>query len=415
MAFRGGVENPPMRSMRNHGAGKLAFAPTAALALVVALSLGAPPLGAQGAPSRSCDGCEGWERRELERQLERARREVERAEEVLAEQVNALREAQDSSGERQEAYARALGALRRVRERYDALVREMMMSEIMRTRAESDRAMRQFGDQLRVAAARQQPAGWLGVTFSGQYTLEQHAQGKEIMRWSDYPLIVSVEPNSPAKRAGIVAGDRLLVLNGHDVVEGTEPFTKLLRPGVRLPLRVKRGSSTKDLTVVVGRRPESDWSYWRSDATPPAVAIAPLAPTPKTPRPSSTKVSVAPPVVSMAPLAPLPSISIDSSGFRIELWNFDMGTVAGAQVRRVGDLKGYFGVQDGLLVLDVVPGTPAARAGLRGGDVILRADRRAITTPLAFSHAIDRADGRKLSLDIVRMKRHRTVVLRWDD
>jgi S1-C subfamily serine protease len=80
----------------------------------------------------------------------------------------------------------------------------------------------------------------------------------------------------------------------------------------------------------------------------------------------------------------------------------------------VGELKDYFGVDDGLLVLRVVPGTPAERAGLRGGDVILRVDGRDVTTPGALSRAIERSENRTLKLDVVRKRQKRVMVLKWE-
>jgi len=47
--------------------------------------------------------------------------------------------------------------------------------------------------------------------------------------------------------------------------------------------------------------------------------------------------------------------------------------VAGAEVVAVGsELGAYFGVSDGLLIVGVAPGTPAAIAGMRPGDVVTR-------------------------------------------
>jgi S1-C subfamily serine protease len=97
------------------------------------------------------------------------------------------------------------------------------------------------------------------------------------------------------------------------------------------------------------------------------------------------------------------------------LTGFSGGVIAGAQVQRVKELADYFDVDDGLLILHIVPGTPAARAGLRPGDVIRRAGNRRITTPNSLQRALAAADSRDLKLDIVRKGKPQSVELSWDE
>lgn len=103
------------------------------------------------------------------------------------------------------------------------------------------------------------------------------------------------------------------------------------------------------------------------------------------------------------------------SGGPMMLTGFSGGVIAGAQVQRVKELADYFDVDDGLLVLHVLPGTPADRAGLRPGDVIRRAGDRAITTPASLQRALAASDSREMKLDIVRKGKSRSVQLKWDD
>jgi membrane-associated protease RseP (regulator of RpoE activity) len=72
------------------------------------------------------------------------------------------------------------------------------------------------------------------------------------------------------------------------------------------------------------------------------------------------------------------------------LWG--MRAVAGAELAPLNpDLASYFGTTDGVLVIDAASGTPAARAGLRGGDVIVQVNGAAVRTIVDLRRAIDRA------------------------
>jgi serine protease Do len=80
--------------------------------------------------------------------------------------------------------------------------------------------------------------------------------------------------------------------------------------------------------------------------------------------------------------------------------------VAGAEFAEVNpDLGRYFGVSSGLLVTRVASGTPAARAGLEPGDVVVRAGGEALVDVEDLRSAVDRFHGRTLQLRVVRQKK----------
>ncbi len=56
----------------------------------------------------------------------------------------------------------------------------------------------------------------------------------------------------------------------------------------------------------------------------------------------------------------------------------------------------------GVLVLEVLAGTPAARAGLRAFDLIVAVDGRAVASPSAFSRALGAAAGRAVTVRVLR-------------
>jgi S1-C subfamily serine protease len=68
----------------------------------------------------------------------------------------------------------------------------------------------------------------------------------------------------------------------------------------------------------------------------------------------------------------------------------------------------------GVLVVRVLPGTPSANAGLRGGDVIVRAAGQQVLTPAALHRAVQRfAEERALPLRVDRAGHEKDVTLRW--
>ncbi|HUH93349.1 MAG TPA: DegQ family serine endoprotease [Casimicrobiaceae bacterium] len=67
-------------------------------------------------------------------------------------------------------------------------------------------------------------------------------------------LVSSVEPDSPASKAGVEPGDVIVKFDGQDVVRSTDLPVRVaaLKPGTHARLEVWRNGATKDLTVTVG-------------------------------------------------------------------------------------------------------------------------------------------------------------------
>jgi membrane-associated protease RseP (regulator of RpoE activity) len=65
----------------------------------------------------------------------------------------------------------------------------------------------------------------------------------------------------------------------------------------------------------------------------------------------------------------------------------------------------YFGAKDGVLVTTVEPDSPAAKAGLKAGDVITAVGDTAVTTPSELTRAIRRAEGEQVSITYYRDKK----------
>ncbi len=87
--------------------------------------------------------------------------------------------------------------------------------------------------------------------------------------------------------------------------------------------------------------------------------------------------------------------------------------IAGAEVTDMSsELAQYFDVDQGVLILDVGPGTPADLSGLRSGDVIVRAGRRPVVGIEDARYAVTSASD-SLQLTVIRRGEPMTLNMRW--
>jgi serine protease Do len=89
---------------------------------------------------------------------------------------------------------------------------------------------------------------------------------------------------------------------------------------------------------------------------------------------------------------------------------FWRSSMLGVEAEGLGEtqLASYFGVKDGVLVRSVFKGSAAEKAGLKAGDVLLKVDKDAVTTPREVTSAI-RNSGKsgKKTFPIVLMRDHK--------
>jgi S1-C subfamily serine protease len=273
------------------------------------------------------------------------------------------------------------------------------------------------------------PTGWLGVSFSSRDP-ERGRDGIEYYRFDDYPLIETVEPGSPAEQAGIEAGDVLVEIAGQDVRNQRIAFSTILKPGARLPLRMRRGVRLLSSTVVVGRRPEqlSGSCPWLDQRIAGALMETPLQFSfnyvrpgrvdgrgPESPEPA--RVLVLPRAGNRSEAAPVPTTPPIIVGPGVVSYVLDGEAVAGAQLVPLDNegLREAIGVERGIFVVRVAPATPAARAGLRPGDVIIEVESREVTSVRTFARAMREAEEEKaVTLSVLRKGKPVEIVVKWD-
>jgi membrane-associated protease RseP (regulator of RpoE activity) len=262
-------------------------------------------------------------------------------------------------------------------------------------------------------------SGWIGIVVSGA-PREMHQERNELMmRFLSYPEIVSVDPSSPAQRAGLAPGDTLIAYDGQDVRGADISMTRLLRPNAKITVRVRRDGRTKELPVVVAEAPSrimirrgfemrGAGQSWVFTSSPDLARVPPLAsaaPLPRTGVPSvPPAIATAPPTAPVMLTLPRP-FGVSPSG------------VAGAQLVTISDgMKRSLGLQAGVLVVTVPVGTPADASGLKEGDVIFRVERQPVQSVVQVWQIVTRAaaDGeREVDLDLIREKQARAIKLHW--
>jgi len=196
-------------------------------------------------------------------------------------------------------------------------------------------------------------------------------------------FLETVTPDGPAAKAGMRAADVVVEFDG-ERVRSLRQFTRLVR-------ETPASRSVRAVVVRDGKRTE----------------------------------------LSVAPADGWPDVSIDTDRIRRQVEEmtarirpfegFEFPDVMSRS--RLGvtvhdltpELAAYFGATDGVLVASVTPDSPAAKSGIKAGDVITSVDGRAITSAAGLVRELrtGSADG-EVMLGIVRDKKPSTVTAKVD-
>jgi serine protease Do len=213
--------------------------------------------------------------------------------------------------------------------------------------------------------------GWLGISMGENEdgTIE----------------IVDIEKESPAELAKLEEGDFILQVDGRNLTS-TEMLVKEIRkrkPGQTVTLGIKRGSKEMDVKVKLGEYTEED--AWREmEMRFPRLFVEP-----------ETK------VLEVSPRT------------RLQQFGFETRKYIGVYVDSLNkELAEYFGAKEGkgLLVSQIREGSPAEKAGLKVGDVLVKADGKNLEHQGDLSYIIqEKKKGDKIKVEFYRDKRMRSV------
>jgi serine protease Do len=209
--------------------------------------------------------------------------------------------------------------------------------------------------------------------------------------------IDKVVDNSPAAAAGLRTGDVIVRFNGEDVT-GSRKLTRLVGevdPDHQARITVVRDGKEKEFTATLAKRPE------------PALANGSF---------NVGKLDIPElkdlPALKNFPGGDAPEV-FDVPGGEGRVFTFHTGG------RQIGigstplskQLAAHFGVDSGVMVNEVREGSPAEKAGLKAGDIIVDADGTAIKGTFDLVKAINDKKEGNVTLTYVRDGVRQTVIV----
>jgi serine protease Do len=219
--------------------------------------------------------------------------------------------------------------------------------------------------------------------------------------------IIRVDHDGPAGKMGLREHDVVVQMNG-SAIDGEDQIRRMLRetaPGRTVALTIYRDGEKLTLTAQMANRTEVERQAWELH-----LAVPPPQPPPAG-VPSEEQAAALNPA---ATAAPVPS-SKSSKGFLSTL--LPSPSYTGLMLERIGpQLAQFFGVPrgSGLLVKNVDRNSPAEMAGVKAGDVVLRADTKAVGTMTDWTKAVREAKGRPVTVVVLRDKQEKTVTVTPD-
>jgi serine protease Do len=191
--------------------------------------------------------------------------------------------------------------------------------------------------------------GWLGATI--QDVTPALAKGFGMDR-AEGVVISDVAPNSPAAKAGLMSGDVVMSIDGQPVASSADLRMRVSQagPGASVPMSIRRGSSTMNITAKLGELPPDQGATSSTD-----------------------------------------SAKSTMSGLEVE--NLTSGLREQLHVSSE---------THGVAVSQVDPSSTAAAGGVRQGDVIEEVNHHPVASVSEFEQAMHDASGKTILIHVVR-------------
>jgi serine protease Do len=208
--------------------------------------------------------------------------------------------------------------------------------------------------------------------------------------------IGKVMEGSPAEKAGLQEGDVIVRFNNEEVTS-VRKLTRLLgevSPDHQARLTVLRAGGEREVTATLGKRPMPKFEDGRFSMSVPPV------PFPEGDFPPMPRIDRLPRMENLPPGAP-------DKPF---VFGFGSGRRIGVSVTPLTkQLSEHFGVGRGVMISEVRVDSPAAKAGLKAGDIIVEVDGKEVKGEGDLIRAIAEKKEGQLTLTIVRDRNRQTI------
>jgi membrane-associated protease RseP (regulator of RpoE activity) len=204
-------------------------------------------------------------------------------------------------------------------------------------------------------------------------------------------IVMKVMAGSPAEKAGLKENDVITSFNGRQV-DSVRELQRLMDetpPGRAVTIEIIRSGEGHKLVATMAKRDFGDWSRQMAEANKQLKEQF-----------SGRQFNVTPPKLEW---------NWGNFDFTPFSWAPHRLGVSGETVN--GQLAEYFGVKGGhgVLVTEVEAGSPAAKAGLKAGDVIVAFDEHSVDDVNQLLSEINKKDDSAVSIKVVRDRSEITI------
>ena len=207
--------------------------------------------------------------------------------------------------------------------------------------------------------------------------------------------VEKVMENSPAAAAGLQAGDVIVRINGNDVT-GTRKLARLISevaPDHQAKIEIIRNGGEQEIVATVGRRPMP--KFENGNFVFPMPEPRDMPPLRNMPQDGTPRVFTLP----------------DGEG-KAFTWRVGGGRQIGVGVTPLGpQLAEYFGVESGVMISEVRENSPAAKAGLKAGDIIVEIGGKPVKGQIDIIRVVNEKKEGDVTLTIVRDHNRQTITV----